>query len=402
MLNIFSSGTSRKGPSAHISLLAFGKHPGWDDHIPDLGDTTNRLIEVKRELYVEGIGGNIDSGAWDRLEDEHRLEHFQHIFLWRSSQDVVVGRLWSSSDGKGRKRYPMIVCAQCVGVSLPWIVNELIPRFSQIEQQCKATNSSSEVISIIDSARTELMGLAGAEGLSASGQEGLQDPLAELADHADMGEDQEGLLRVLYQIEGEVVGQKPGRANAPVRAKHIRVPMCTSNPPDALSLWTRFLVARFGSQPISALIILPLEQNWVDLIVGDGVAPQLYGIRVLPSKLPLTTEVPYNLDEQFIQQARQAISASDRSASTGSLLPGARSKSDASRSQVDGQVGSKKRSSLKWFLLFVSAIVVVVVTLVILVESGVVGEDFKRHLMEKLEHLKSQTQQSSDQVGDQQ
>ena len=110
--NIMSKlGGGRGSRAPFINLGAFGKHPGWDDHIDDLGLESPQLINAKRIFYVQGMSGNIDSGAWDHLSEEDQLKHFRHVFAWRVGDDLIVGRLWSSSDGKGRKRYPMIVPA---------------------------------------------------------------------------------------------------------------------------------------------------------------------------------------------------------------------------------------------------------------------------------------------------
>jgi hypothetical protein len=53
---------------------------------------------------VNGIGGQIDSGAWEKLEPAQQLPDFNHIFVWQRSGQILVGRLWSSSDGKGGTR----------------------------------------------------------------------------------------------------------------------------------------------------------------------------------------------------------------------------------------------------------------------------------------------------------
>src|SRR5262245_24203118 len=112
-------GTSSK-PDPALYLAAFGKHPGWNDHLDDQGLDTDSLIAAKRLLYVQGISQNIDSGAWENLEQVPadaptqavgRLDLFRHDFLWHMRQDgnsvMLAGRLWSSSDGKGRDKYPM-------------------------------------------------------------------------------------------------------------------------------------------------------------------------------------------------------------------------------------------------------------------------------------------------------
>ena len=57
---------------ARVHVAAFGKHPGWDDHIEEIGLDSDLLVKAKRLLYTEGIAGNIDSGAWEKLEPEKR------------------------------------------------------------------------------------------------------------------------------------------------------------------------------------------------------------------------------------------------------------------------------------------------------------------------------------------
>src|SRR6266404_8251895 len=116
----------------YIGLAAFGKHPGWDDHVEDLGLETESLNIAKTSFYVNGIGGQIDSGAWEKLDSTQQIAAFKHVFLWQRSGQFLIGRLWSSSDGKGRKRYPMVVCAHCVGVPLAWALEKVLPSLEKI------------------------------------------------------------------------------------------------------------------------------------------------------------------------------------------------------------------------------------------------------------------------------
>src|SRR5215211_6359063 len=88
-------------PTRAAYVAAFGKHPGWDDHIDDLGLETERLVQFKRMLYLEGLQRNIDSGAWEALSAGQRIDGFRHAFLWLTGgagDEAVVGRFWSSSD----------------------------------------------------------------------------------------------------------------------------------------------------------------------------------------------------------------------------------------------------------------------------------------------------------------
>src|SRR5881409_1524318 len=75
-----------------VFLCAFGKHPGWDDHVEDLGLDTESLIFAKTLLYVEGIGGQIDRGDWEKLEPQQQISAFKHLFVWQRGGQFLVGR----------------------------------------------------------------------------------------------------------------------------------------------------------------------------------------------------------------------------------------------------------------------------------------------------------------------
>ena len=95
-----------------VRLAGFGKHPAWDDHIDDIGLTTETLVITRRILYSEGIASQLSSGAWNRLEENAQVLEFDHRFVWSREAQSVIGGIWASSDGKGRGRFPIIVCLQ--------------------------------------------------------------------------------------------------------------------------------------------------------------------------------------------------------------------------------------------------------------------------------------------------
>jgi len=296
-----------------VSLAAFGKHPGWDDHIEDLGLETEQLIRIKRLFYVEGISGNVDSGAWDKLAEAQRLDGFNHLFVWRRASDVVVGRMWSSTDGKGRTRYPMIVCAQCCHLPLPWILQQVVPRLENVRKACINATSATAVRSIIDDARRELRELA--QPLEASSED-LGIPagtLAGLADYPEMGKDHVGLLRILYRtgqgmpvdsISGSdtTTGVMPGNF-------HIRVPACADSPAKTIVLWLSLLLGEFDSSN-SVTLLLPQGESWVDAVVGQPTVKEFFCIRASLEAIPLTTDIPYTLDPDFIDRVERRIAAS--------------------------------------------------------------------------------------------
>ena len=84
------------------------------------------------------------------------------MFVYRSAGTVVVGRLWSSTDGKGRARYPMVVCAECVNLPLRWAVQEILPRLETLQGRCEAVTTATDVLAVIEQAREEYRALAAA------------------------------------------------------------------------------------------------------------------------------------------------------------------------------------------------------------------------------------------------
>src|SRR3984957_6683950 len=98
--------------SDRILIAGFGKHPAWDDHIDDIGLTTETLVLTKQLLYSEGIATHLASGAWDQIEKSGNAIEFDHRLVWGRDQQVIVGALWASAHRKGRARFPLVICVQ--------------------------------------------------------------------------------------------------------------------------------------------------------------------------------------------------------------------------------------------------------------------------------------------------
>ena len=149
-------GKQTGGNDTEVYLGAFGKHVGWNDHIDDPGLETQRLVDFKTLVYIEGIAPNIEAGKWDKLEPDARIEGFAHVLLMRSRGDLLIARIWSSRDGKGRDKYPMCVAAQLHGASLEWALATVLPELESVQQRCEQATTAEQVISILDSARGTL------------------------------------------------------------------------------------------------------------------------------------------------------------------------------------------------------------------------------------------------------
>ena len=300
------------GASRNVFLAAFGKHPGWDDHIEDIGLETESLIFAKSLLYVQGIGGQIDSGEWEKLDPGHRLDTFKHLLVWQRGGQFLLGRMWSSSDGKGRKRYPMVVCAHCLGVPLSTALEQVLPRLEAIERECLLTSSAGEVKAVLDQSREELRRLFQTVPEATAHPLGAES-LSQLAAKSELGPDQEGLLRIVYQMQNQMSAFAPGRVTAKadplrLRPQQIRVPAFAGPVTETIHFWTRFFQCQLDpATPL--LFFLPIEEDWLDVTLGEPTLHELFCLRASPKKFPRASEIPYNLTPDFKEQARRNIEA---------------------------------------------------------------------------------------------
>jgi formylglycine-generating enzyme required for sulfatase activity len=293
----------RLSPSGRfVGLAAFGKHPGWDDHIEDLGLETDSLILAKTVLYVKGIGGQIDAGAWEKLEPAQQLPAFKHLFVWRRGGQFLIGRLWSSSDGKGRTRYPMVVCLHFTGVTLGWALKQALPALAELEEGCVKTTSAEDVRSLLSRKRAALR-----EAIQSTDGRGEYAPVTPEALHRILRSARdpksEGFLRVLYQIQSQfrtfATGTFNAHANpAAIRAQQIRVPAAGDSPEQALLFWTRFFKPHVDAS-VPLLLTLPLEADWLDVTGGEPESHEFFCLRASPKAVPMVSDVPYKLDDTF-------------------------------------------------------------------------------------------------------
>lgn len=297
----------RLGPGGrYVGLAAFGKHPGWDDHVEDLGLETASLNIAKKILYVEGIGGQIDSGAWAKLDATQQLPAFRHLFLWQRSGQILLGRLWSSSDGKGRKLYPLVVCLHFTGVTLGWALRHGLPELADLEQGIINTSSAEDVRQLLARRRAALR--AALQSVEGGGEYApLQPEALHRFLHPDGGPYPEAFFRVLYQIDSQLGfissgAPKTRSLSGANRAQQIRVPAGGATPEESFLFWTRFLLERINSaEPL--LFTLPLDAEWLDVTVGEPSSHEFFCLRASPRAVPMASEVPYQLDDAFRARA---------------------------------------------------------------------------------------------------
>jgi hypothetical protein len=302
-------------PGPRVSLAAFGKHPGWDDHIDDIGLDSPRLVHVKSVLYSQGISGNIDSAGWDQISETERLPEFAHEFLWRWAGDAVVGVMWSSRDGKGRTKYPMVLCLHGTGVPIGWLCSTGLERLRALRDHCKTLGTAAEVIRVLDSARLDLQGAVLSVPL------GDNEPERHLIKRLMANHEQaarNGFVRVLYDIERRLGGMRVDKHKTKTRvidlsAHHFRLPAISGAGKvlESGRAWSALMMDSVGAGPVLSAGILAIEPagtGFTDVVVGDPSVQTLFCLRASGVREPLTSDIPFTIDEGFVTAASQQIS----------------------------------------------------------------------------------------------
>ncbi len=301
-------GLFARGAKPQIWLGAFGKHPGWDDHIDDIGLETDSLLLAKQILYVDGIGGQINSGEWEKLDDVQRLREFKHIFLWKRGEAFLIGRIWSSRDGKNRTKYPLVVCAHCLSLPFNWALTNVSQCLGEIEWQCKSARFADEVRGVLGQALDKLRrSVADVDGQLSRG-----DPDARtFVERLGLGDDHEGLHRIVYCIHTQLAcylnGAK-GKSAGVLGAGQIRLPAADGLAAETLSFWSRFLESQFGRN-VPVLLTLPLQESWVDATCGEPASREFYSLRAKSEVLAVASEVAYKIPDEFRKAHNDLVQA---------------------------------------------------------------------------------------------
>jgi hypothetical protein len=58
---------------------------------------------------------------------------------------------------------------------------------------------------------------------------------------------------------------------------------------------------------VPILAIAPVDEPWVDVIVGLPGTSELYCIQAARSAVPLSTDIPFSFDEAFLKRARSLL-----------------------------------------------------------------------------------------------
>jgi tetratricopeptide (TPR) repeat protein len=338
-----------------LRLAAFGKHPGWDDHMPGIGTDTENLQSAKRILYDVGIRGQIDSGAWSNLEIGKHCPSFDHILLWLRTGSVILGRMWSSKDGIGRDQYPMALCVDGPEVSSSFMLAKVLPEIEALKSACQQTQSVARVTDECAGAQARLDRLVAS---LPAGPESLPSPNIHRSffdDHA-FGPEKSRLLRVLHEIEN-------ARRSLASRAQtgtvsglfHIRVPTPGLPLDQAISLWASFFQVAVP-ESVSRLFLARLGAAWIDVILGEPAPADFFCLQASPESLPLASEIAYAISPELRGDLQEIEKYFMALASGEAPPPPLKASSAKANHAANGSVGGRSQARLIGSLTIVAAL----------------------------------------------
>ena len=266
--------------AAKIQVAGFGKHPAWDDHIDDIGLTTETLVLTKQLLYSEGIATHLASGAWDQIEKSGNAIEFDHRFVWGRDQQAIVGAIWASADRKGRARFPLAICVQS-GLDGPRAVDLLFDFLERLGTVCRTAKTQEQIHEAFRRAQGELN--------YSSAPPATDHPFSEIT-----VSEENSILPALVTLSA---GLKTKRHRGPMETakssgSHFRLAAISPQAKENLSFWSTYLTGRLSGSGLPYIVIAAKGRGWVDLIVGEPLQNDFFCLRANENALPTSwTEI---------------------------------------------------------------------------------------------------------------
>ena len=285
-----------------VYLGAFGKHPGWNDHLDDIGLSTGSLLWARRLLYGVGIASQIENATWKKAGSAKTLSAFNHHLLWRRSGESIAGRIWSSRDGKGRSLYPMCTLVHCLGQRFEWIADEVMPLLERAESGCMDASTASGVLAVLDNIQNVLREKTDSCNKSIAA---VDSPMGVADWTSHFRQDNVSLQRLLHYVCRNLAVFTPGvyawcGKDEVIHSRCLRLPVVDSmTSAGALNGWLSFLATQIDPA-VPLLGVIPHGQRWLDVFVGEPAAEDFFALKANLEAVPLVTEIPYQIDEDVI------------------------------------------------------------------------------------------------------
>lgn len=300
--------TVKSRDGSRLLLAVFGKHPAWSDHLEDIGIDSPSLAEFRRWLYVDGIRPNLDSGAWERLPAGRMLPEWNHRLLMVGPTGMILARLWATSDGRGRRAYPLVAATHLPTARLPADLGPLFDALDATGVQCAAALTQDEVRAAV----LQGVGFLG-QAVKSLAPQAPEGPGGEerlrFLDSPEMGPGRAGFERLIHVMTGELAAFAPGgkrKRTCNPFPRGFRVPLPRGRGGEAVLLWHAFFQPHLAAEVLWSAVHA-VDQPWADLIVGEPDADQVFRFRASLEEIPAVCDIPYNIPRETLETAARII-----------------------------------------------------------------------------------------------
>ncbi|RYD37363.1 MAG: hypothetical protein EOP87_03665 [Verrucomicrobiaceae bacterium] len=285
--------TVKAADGSRIPLAVFGKHRAWSDHLEDIGLDTPSLGRFKQSFYSEGIRTNLDTGAWEQLSAEGKTVDWDHQLFMTGPRGMILARLWASTDGRGRRSYPMIAATHLPTSRLPADLTPLLDALELAKEQCSSADTQDAVHSAIVSGKIALE--YAVRNLSPMPAEGPPEEsrvrfLQSLG--AEPGEI--GFRRILHVMLADLAAFSKNRKQPDVRPRHFRVPSSPGDRGKGFLMWHTFFQPHIP-EGTPWTIIAPNDAGWADVSIGGTDSDFVHLTRLNGEGMPPLSDIPYSL-----------------------------------------------------------------------------------------------------------
>lgn len=323
-------------------ILAFGKHPGWEDHAEDVGDSSPALAKLKQHLYNEAIAGVIDQGRWQTATSQSSSTSdasgkaawpYGHDFVTWIDGAFIAGIIMPSRDARQRDRYPLIIAAHLEPYPSKARLSQVLRELRQVHAAAgtKDQQALRRAVAVASASLSQPQPSDEAWWSVRSAQlwaEAARWPAPATPTEAAMSVSAPaGLLRSLYELSREL-----GAPGAGEVAQHLRGQIAAGAGIDSASelpLWIAAVWALHGA-PLPVMALKPFEQAVVDVVIGLPDAATLWPIRQDLTAVPPASEVPYAIDAADQSRLMSIVSGWALASASGESLQASPSKSVSS------------------------------------------------------------------------
>jgi hypothetical protein len=290
----FSNIFLRERLGGRIQVAGFGKHPAWDDHLDDIGLCNESLVILKQLLYLEGITGQLASGAWDRIESAGHSVEFDHRFVWAGDSQSIVGAILASKDAKGRSRFPLVLCVQ-TAFDAPAALTRYLVAIETLAKECLLLPGQEEVRRLLEQANLSGMDNP-AHGL------GLEARAIEAAPGAHPATiSAEAVVQAAVLLAQAAKPKGFSFFDKPPPSTHLRIPAVGAGAENTLNFWCGYMVEQVNAS-VPYLAIAPAERTWVDLLLGQPQPADWFCLKADDTALPIASRHPDRKLERKLEE----------------------------------------------------------------------------------------------------